>query len=149
MAILRNAANAVIDEGKIRDYALDMDSADGRHKARAIQAATGLTRENHREVIDQIGQAILVSEAEPIEPIPHGLRFRVAMTISGPVGSLRVRTAWIYRSGEDVPRLLTLYPPPLGPSAATHRGASSCCKWSTRVGLARTWACARVTPAPS
>jgi hypothetical protein len=100
MAILRNAGNAVIDERKIRDYALNMNSADGRHKARVIRAATGLTRENYREVIDQIRQAILVSEAEPIEPTPYGLRFSVAMTISGPTGSLRVRTAWIYRSGK-------------------------------------------------
>jgi hypothetical protein len=112
MAILRNAAEAIIDERKIRDYALNMNSADGRHKARVIRAATGLVRENYQQVIDQIRQAVIESEAEPIESIPYGLRFHVAMTISGPTGTLRIRTAWIYRSGEDVPRLVTLYPHP-------------------------------------
>ncbi len=34
----------------------------------------------------------------------------LAAPISGPKGTLRVRTGWIYRTGEDVSRLATLYP---------------------------------------
>jgi hypothetical protein len=68
--------------------------------------------EDCREVIDQIRRAVLVSEAEPIEPIPYGPRFRVVMSMSGPAGSLRVLTARIYRTGEDVPRLVALHPHP-------------------------------------
>jgi hypothetical protein len=110
MPILRNAENAIIDERKIRDYVLNMSNPAGRNKARVIRAATGLTRVNYRNLIEQIKQAILVSEAEPVEPIPYGERFRVVITLSGPKGTLRVRTGWIYRTGEDVPRFATLYP---------------------------------------
>src|SRR3712207_3450563 len=110
MAILKNAQNAVIDERKIRDYVLDMSNPAGRNKARVIRAATGMTRVNYKNLIEQIKQAILVSEVEPVEPIPYGERFRVTMTILGPKGTLRVRTGWIYRTGEDVPRFATLYP---------------------------------------
>jgi filamentous hemagglutinin len=110
MPVLRNAEKAIIDERKIRDYVLNMSNPEGRHKARVIRAATGLTRLNYNNLIEQIRQAILVSEAEPIEPIPYGERFRVVITISGPKGMMRIRTGWIYRIGEDVPRLTTLYP---------------------------------------
>ena len=54
----------------------------------------------------------IASEAEPIDSIPYGERFRVVLTLSGPKGALRIRTGWIYRTGEDVPRLATLYPFP-------------------------------------
>ena len=77
-----------------------------------IRAATGLARLNYNDLIEQIKQGILASEAEPIDAIPYGERFRVVITISGPKGTLRVRTGWIYRIGEDVPRLATLYPLP-------------------------------------
>jgi hypothetical protein len=110
MPILKNAENAIIDECKIRDYVLNMSNPAGRNKARVIRATTGLTRVNYRNLIGQIKQAILVSEAESVEPIPYGERFRVVITLSGPKGTLRVRTGWIYRTGEDVPRLATLYP---------------------------------------
>ncbi len=110
MPTLRNADRAVIDDRKVRDYILNMDNPVGRNKARVIRAATGLARADHPSLIEQIRRAVLVGEAEPIEPIAYGERFRVAMTISGPKGTLRVRTGWIYRVGEDVPRLATLYP---------------------------------------
>ena len=57
MAVLKNAVKAVIDERKIRDYALSMASADGRHKARVILAATGLTREDYREGVEKMSHA--------------------------------------------------------------------------------------------
>ena len=112
MPVLKNATKAIIDDRKIRDYILNMRNPDGRHKARVIRAATGLARLNYNDLIEQIKQGILASEAEPIDAIPYGERFRVVITISGPKGTLRVRTGWIYRIGEDVPRLATLYPPP-------------------------------------
>lgn len=112
MAILKNADKAIIEERKIRDYVLDMNHAAGRNKARVIRAATGLARVDCSSLIDQIKRAILTNEVERIDPIPYGERFRVVMTISGPKGTLRIRTGWIYRTGEDVPRLATLYPFP-------------------------------------
>jgi filamentous hemagglutinin len=107
---LRNADRAIIDERKVRDYVLNMDDPVGRNKARVIRAATGLTRVDYPDLVEQIRQAVLTGEAESIEPIAYGERFRVTMTVSGPKGTLRVRTGWIYRVGEDVPRFVTLYP---------------------------------------
>jgi hypothetical protein len=112
MPILRNADQALIDERKIRDYVLSLDHPAGRHKARVVRAATGMTRRDHLDLIGQIKRAILTAEAEPLDPIPYGERFRVELTVIGPKGSLRLRTGWIYRVGEDVPRLATLYPLP-------------------------------------
>jgi filamentous hemagglutinin len=110
MPILPNADTAIIDERKIRDYVLNPDHPSGGNKARALRAATGLTPQHWVSLIEQIKHAILVEDAEPTDPIPYGRRFRVVMTVTGPNGSLRIRTGWIYRTGEDVPRLATLYP---------------------------------------
>ncbi len=110
MAILANAGRALIDERKLRDYVLNPDHPVGGHKARVILAATGLGRGDHRAVADQVRSGISVNDAERVEPVPYGERFRVTVALAGPGGRLRVRTGWIYRSGEDVPRLATLYP---------------------------------------
>ena len=45
-----------------------------------------------------------------MEPVPYGERFRVDVPVSGPGGSAVVRTLWICRKGEDVPRLTSAYP---------------------------------------
>lgn len=112
MAVLANADRATIDDRKLRDYVLNPDHPVGGSKARVFLSATGLGQPDHRDVADQIRRGIVAGAAEPVEPLSYGERFRVTLTISGPRGSLRVRTGWIYRRGEDVPRLTTLYPLP-------------------------------------
>lgn len=114
MAVLANADRAIIGERKLRDYVLNPDHPVGGHKARVILAATGLGRGDHGDVADQVRRGILANGAERIGSIPYGVRFRVTMTLTGARGTLRIRTGWLYRSGEDVPRLATLYPFPEG-----------------------------------
>ena len=110
MVILANAGRALINERKLRDYVLNPDHPVGGRKARVILATTGLGCGGHRAVADQVRSGILVNDAERVEPVPYGERFRVTVTLAGPGGRLRVRTGWIYRNGEDVLRLATLYP---------------------------------------
>jgi hypothetical protein len=110
MPILRNADRAIVDERKIRDYLLNPLHARGRHKARMFAAALGYDRFDHMTLIRQIKQGILTHEAAFIDLMPHGERFRVEISLDGPAGSAIVRTLWIIRTGEDVPRLTSAYP---------------------------------------
>ncbi len=109
MPILRNAGRAIIDERKVRDYLLNPLHARGGHKARMFAAALGCRRVDFRDLIGQIRAGILVGQAERMEPVPYGERFRVDVPVSGPGGSAVVRTLWICRKGEDVPRLTSAY----------------------------------------
>ncbi len=110
MPILKNADRAIIDERKVRDYLLNPLHARGGHKARMFAAALGYRQFDHARLIKQIREGILRHEAVPIDHGPHGQRFRVEIPITGPAGSAIVRTLWIIRTDEDVPRLSSAYP---------------------------------------
>ena len=73
-------------------------------------AALGYRRFDHARLIRQIREGILRHEAVLIDLTPHGERFRVEIPVVGPAGSAVVRTLWIVRIGEDVPRLTSAYP---------------------------------------
>jgi filamentous hemagglutinin len=100
----------VIDERKVRDYLLNPLHARGGHKARMFAAALGHQRADFQDLIVQIRSGILVCQAERIGAIPYGERFRVDVPVAGRDRSALVRTLWIYRMGEDVPRLTSAYP---------------------------------------
>jgi hypothetical protein len=110
MPILRNADRAVVDERKVRDYLLNPLHPRGGHKARMFAAALGYRRFDHARLIAQIREGIVRHEAAPIDAVVYGERFRVDIPIIGPAGSAIVRTLWIVRTGEHVPRLTSAYP---------------------------------------
>ena len=110
MIILRGAERAIIDERKVRDYLLNPLHVRGRHKARMFAAALGYGRFDHARLIRQIKAGILEHEAVAIDHGPHGEQWRVEVPVTGPAGSAIVRTLWIIRTGEDVPRLISAYP---------------------------------------
>jgi hypothetical protein len=110
MPILRNADRAIIDERKVRDYLLNPLHARGGHKARIFAAALGYRRFDHARLIQRIKEGILRHEAHLVDTMPHGERLRVEIPITGHTGSAIVRTLWIVRTDEDVPRLTSAYP---------------------------------------
>jgi len=107
--ILTNAARAVIDHRKIAGYVRNPDNPVGRHKARVFAAALGFDRSNVQLLIDEIRRGVLSHPAEPGRVDEYGARYQVDIIVSGPKGRARVRTAWIYRAGSDVPELITLH----------------------------------------
>jgi 3-phenylpropionate/cinnamic acid dioxygenase small subunit len=113
---LPNADRAVVDIAKLRDYCLNPDHPEGKHKARIFQERLGILREDAEELRQAILKAILTAEAKEQQPSEYGRRFVVDFQLSRPEGSLimstaRVRTAWIVRNDEDFPRLTTCFNP--------------------------------------
>jgi filamentous hemagglutinin len=106
---LRNAHLAAVDPRKIVDYALNPDNPVGRHKARVFAAALGFDRSNGHLLVDAIRRGVMTSPAEPAMVDAYGARYRVDLPLTGPRGRAVVRTAWIYRTGSDVPELVTLH----------------------------------------
>lgn len=109
MARLPNAHHVIIDERKLRDYALNPDHPRGGHKARVFAAALGYTRSDYAGLVEQLHRGVLACTAVSRPRRPDGARFQVDIPVAGPKGTAVVRTGWIVREGEHAPRLTSLY----------------------------------------
>lgn len=102
---LPNHERAVVPEARIR-YALR-----DRDKRRAFEVlGFSEDRGNWRELRDGIPSALPFYPAAVSHEDQRGLTRDVDMDISGLEGKTApVRTKWVFREGEDLPRLVTLY----------------------------------------
>jgi hypothetical protein len=106
---LPNAAQAVVDPAKVRDYLLSPEHPVGRAKARFF-GALGFRRADWSALRDAL-LAHARGEAEPAGGGAHGQKYAVRGILQGPAGrEAPVVSVWIVLTGEDVPRLVTAYP---------------------------------------
>jgi hypothetical protein len=106
---LPNGDQAVIDPRKVTDYCLSPDHDDGKHKARLFHDMLGLTSDDARVLLDALKAAAAGGDAIVGKLDKHGQRYVIDSELTGPGGQAIVRSAWIVRSGEDFPRLVTCY----------------------------------------
>jgi hypothetical protein len=106
---LPNFESAIIDIQKLTDYALNPESARGRHKARVFKSALGLSIDDAEWLKNTILDAIKSSEAVVGEKDFYGQRYTVDCKIKTDVGEATVRTAWIIRVKESFPRLTSCF----------------------------------------
>jgi hypothetical protein len=106
---LPNAARAVVEIEKLREYCLSPGHPRGRHKARVFAATCGLTAEQAEGLRAQLLDAAVSLEAEPGEGDDYGQRYVLDLEVVGPTGTTRVRSAWMVRTDEDFPRFVSCY----------------------------------------
>lgn len=106
---LPNAAHAVVEIEKLRDYCLSASHPRGRHKARVFATALGMTAEDAEELRDVILSAVISEDATPTEKDEYGQRYVVDFMMDRQGRQATIRTAWIIRSGEGYPRLASCY----------------------------------------
>jgi hypothetical protein len=106
---LPNCEQAIIDPRKLTEYSLSPDHDDGKHKARLFREVVGVSLENARLLIDALKEAVVREEAIPGKQDRYGQRYVVDFNFTGATGSAIVRSAWIIRTGENLPRLVTCY----------------------------------------
>jgi hypothetical protein len=103
-----------IDKRKISEYVMNAEHPQGQHKFRVINSATGLAAKDADRIETQIRDG--VQNGTPIagKNDEYGQRWSVDVPVSGPAGTMTVRTAWIVEPGSDQPRLATISFPPKG-----------------------------------
>ena len=106
---LPNGQRAIIDRRKLDDYCLSPTHRGGRNKARVFRATVGLDRKNADMLIRALRVAAEQGDAMDGGADDYGSRYTVDFGFDGPLGSATVRSAWIIRTGEDAPRLVTCY----------------------------------------
>jgi hypothetical protein len=96
------------DPNKISRYAMNPDHPTGRHKYRVIHSATGLDVDDAALIEQQIREG--VRSGTPIlgRADQHGQRWAVDVPLTGPSGTITVRTAWIVDAGATAPRMVTI-----------------------------------------
>lgn len=106
---LPNAERAVVEIEKLRDYCLSTSHPRGRHKARVFVTALGITADDAEELRQAILSAVLTEEATPTDRDEYGQRLVVDFSMRRQGKEAVVRSSWIIRRGEDVPRLTSCY----------------------------------------
>jgi uncharacterized protein DUF6883 len=100
--------NAEFDDRKLTEYALNPDHPVGGNKARVIKSATGLGKDDAENVKQQILDQVGDGPPNPGKRDQHGDRWNRDVTVTGPNGSIVVRTAWIVDATTGKTRLVTL-----------------------------------------
>jgi hypothetical protein len=105
---LPNGDHAVVDLRKLHEYCLNPHHPRGRNKARVF-ASVGVGQADSDVLSEALLAAARNSEAERGGPSPYGQRYTVDFDLVRPFRTVRVRSTWIVRVGEDVPRLTSCF----------------------------------------
>ncbi|NDJ19410.1 DUF6883 domain-containing protein [Myxacorys almedinensis] len=107
--LIPNAENAVVDVRKLRDYCLNSEHDDGKHKARLFLSILGMTAGNAEELRQILLEIVTIHEARLGRQDEFGQRYTLDFTIAWQNRSATLRSGWIIEHGSKIPRLTTCY----------------------------------------
>ena len=106
---LPNGDQAIIDPRKVTDYCLSSEHEDGQHKAHLFQVILGLTIADADLLLDALRRAAAEGEAVLGKRDNYGQRYVIDFEFTGPAGTATIRSAWMIRPNETVPRQVTCF----------------------------------------
>ena len=109
MTYLPNCERAIVDIRKIDSYCLNSAHPRGRHKARVFRETLGVDRADAQWLRELLLELVPEREATRLAADAFGTRWRVDLPIARHGKSVVVRTVWIVKAGEDVPRFVTCW----------------------------------------
>jgi hypothetical protein len=105
---LPNGERATVDIGKLHGYCLNPHHPRGRNKARVF-ASVGIRQADAEELRAALLAAACNEEATPGVANPFGQRYIVDFDLVREGRTTKIRSAWIVRGDEDLPRLTSCY----------------------------------------
>jgi hypothetical protein len=106
---LPNAERAVVEIAKLQDYCLSTGHPEGRHKARVFYSVLGLGSRDAKELRVALLAAARENEAIATDQDAYGQRYVVDFVMRRGGREATVRSSWIIRTLEDVPRLTSCF----------------------------------------
>jgi hypothetical protein len=106
---LPHAGSAILDIRKLAQYCLDPVHPRGRHKERVFREALGLVTADAHWLSLVLLESVLLADAVELDGDMYGHRWRVDVPASRHGRQSMVRTLWIVRTGEQVPRFVTCW----------------------------------------
>lgn len=108
--LIPNAENAVVDIRKLRNYCLNSDHDEGKHKARLFSSIIGMTAENAEDLCQILLEVVKTHEAKLGRRDDFGQRYTLDFPLEWQNKSATIRTGWIIEHDSNIPRLTTCYP---------------------------------------
>ena len=93
----------------LSDYCLDPEHDEGKHKARLFHELLGFTQDDVAQLVSLLRRAVGEGDAVLGVADRYGQRYVLDFPVAGLAGTVKLRSAWIVRTGESVPRLVTCY----------------------------------------
>ena len=106
---LPNAEKAIVDVVKLRDYSLNTEHKEGKHKARVFADALGLKSDDAAWLRQKLLNIAKSEDCRIGKKTDYGQRYVIHFELTREGNAARIRSAWIIRKGEDFPRLVTCY----------------------------------------
>jgi hypothetical protein len=101
---LPNAEQAIVDLRKLRQYCFNPEHPRGQHKARVFRRALGWTAGQAEAVRVKLLEAAVFLGADD-----YGQRYALDFRVQGTGEPVTIRSLWIIRYGESVPRFASCY----------------------------------------
>ena len=106
---LPNPENAIIDNQKLAGYCLNLNHADGRHKARVFKSALNLDLNDVDELKTALIEAVKNNDAVPENRNQYGQKYIIDFPMTRGDQTAIIHSVWIVKNQEDFPRLVTCY----------------------------------------
>jgi len=95
---------------KLRDYCLNPDDDEGKHKARLFSSILGMTAGDAEDLRQILLEVVKTQEARIRRRDQFGQRYIVDFPLEWQDRIATVRSGWIIEHDSDIPRLTTCYP---------------------------------------
>ncbi len=92
---LPNYEHATIDIRKLREYVLNPNHPEGRHKARVFLSALGLTASDSEWLVSMLVDGLRTADADEVERTSWGTVYKVDLQIWKGGRCAKVRTGWL------------------------------------------------------
>ncbi|KAA3663054.1 MAG: hypothetical protein DWQ10_01030 [Calditrichaeota bacterium] len=106
---LPNGERAVIPAGKLTEYCLNPNHADGKHKARVFKSALGLTSKNSKKLKNLLLHSAQFGLVTRKQRNPFGTLYRVECEIKGIKQQEILCTLWIIHKNDEIPLLTSCF----------------------------------------
>jgi hypothetical protein len=108
--VIPNAEQAIVDIRKLRDYCLNPQHNEGKHKARLFAAVLGMSDDDADALRERLLQIVKTQDAQLGRRDAYGQRYTVDFRLEWQGKQAMIRSGWIIEHGTLVPRLTTCYP---------------------------------------
>ena len=108
--LIPNAENAIVDICKLRDYCLNFEHDEGKHKALLFSRVFGMTAEDAEDLHQIILEVIKTHEVKLGRQDEFGQRYTLDFRLEWQDRRGILRSGWIIEQGFGYPKLTTCYP---------------------------------------